>query len=71
MVVFVKSKIDFYKRREFLRRTWGAVNYLNGTKFELVFLMGKTNNKHAKALLDEEEARYGDLLQYDGPDDYV
>ena len=71
MVTFIKSKIDYNRRREILRRTWGSVNYLNGAKFENVFLMGNTKNKHLKALLDEEEARYDDLLQYDGPDDYV
>jgi len=71
MVTFVKSKIDYHRRRELLRRTWGSVNYLNGAKFESVYLMGYSSNKHAKALLDEEEARYNDLLQYEGPDDYV
>ena len=70
-MTFVKSKIDYFKRREFLRRSWGSVNYLNGAKFESVYLMGYSGNKYAKALLDEEQSRYDDLLQYDGPDDYV
>ena len=70
MVTFIKSKIDYYKRREFIRRTWGAINYLNGAKFENVFIIGKSKDPYVKMLLDEEEARYGDLLQFDGPDSY-
>jgi len=32
--------------------------------------MGQATDAATKALLDEEEERYGDILQYDGPDDY-
>ena len=70
MVTFVKSKIDHFQRREFQRRTWGSIGYLNGAKFETVFVMGKTKNKSIISLLDKENARFGDLLQFDGPDDY-
>nr|CAB3224819.1 Not3 protein [Phallusia mammillata] len=70
LVTFIKSKANYFQRRELLRRTWNAVSYMNGGRFEAVFLMGKTSHPATLNLLDVEEERYGDILQYDGPDDY-
>ncbi|XP_078493792.1 not3 protein [Ciona intestinalis] len=70
LVTFIKSKADNFKRRELMRRTWPSINYLNGGRFETVYLMGKTYDPVTTALLDEEQDRYGDILQFDGPDDY-
>ncbi|XP_076823296.1 beta-1,3-galactosyltransferase 5-like [Clavelina lepadiformis] len=70
MVTFIKSKADYIRRREFLRKTWTSLSYVNGARFETVFLIGKTQDPYVTALLDEEEERYGDILQFDGPDDY-
>lgn len=70
MVTFIKSKIEYFHRRKLLRETWGSVAYLDGARFENVFVVGKTDDKSLISLLDEEEKQYGDILQYDGPDDY-
>jgi len=70
LVTFIKSKTNYFKRRELLRRTWNSVSYINGARLEAIYLMGQATDAATKALLDEEEERYGDILQYDGPDDY-
>uniref|UniRef100_H2YYE7 Hexosyltransferase n=2 Tax=Ciona savignyi TaxID=51511 RepID=H2YYE7_CIOSA len=70
LVTFIKSKVDNFKRRELMRKTWPSINFLNGARFETVFLLGKTEDKVTIALLDEEHERYGDLLQFSGPDEY-
>lgn len=69
-VVFVKSTAGNYHRRELLRRTWAVLGYVGGARFDTVFLIGRTNEAGIQVLMDEEHQRYGDILQYNGPDEY-
>ncbi len=71
LVTFIKSRAINGKRRELMRRTWNGVCHMNGWNFKAVYLIGRAENEHVTSLLLEEQARYSDLLQYDGPDDYV
>lgn len=71
LVTFIKSRAINSKRRELMRRTWNGVCHMNGWNFKAVYLIGRTDSEHVTNLLLEEQARYSDLLQYDGPDDYV
>ncbi|XP_076822332.1 beta-1,3-galactosyltransferase 5-like [Clavelina lepadiformis] len=70
MVFFVKSAGPNQVRRELLRRTWASLSYVEGGRFETVFVIGKTNVPKYVSLLNEEHKRYGDLLQFNDFDDY-
>lgn len=70
MVTFVKSKTDHFAAREKLRRTWASVRILNNAEFRTIFVLGQTSANGIENLLGVEQSRYGDILQYDGPDDY-
>jgi len=69
MVSFIKSAAGNSWRRELLRRTWGSVMYVERGRFITVFVVGHAKGIGAR-ILEEEHQRYGDILQYDGPDDY-
>ena len=70
MVFFIKSA--FYKTniREFIRRTWAQLSYVDGFQCSIVFLVGRANTKKKQSLLDEEYARYQDILQMNISDGY-
>ncbi|CAK8674734.1 unnamed protein product [Clavelina lepadiformis] len=70
MVFFVKSAAPNQVRRELLRRTWASLSYVEGGRFETVFVIGKTDVPKYVSLLQEESERYGDLLQFNDFDDY-
>ncbi|XP_078486269.1 beta-1,3-galactosyltransferase 5-like [Ciona intestinalis] len=71
MVTFVKSTATRHKERELIRRTWASVSSVSGNRFETVFVIGETPSETANALIKEESERYGDILHYNGPDDYT
>ena len=70
MVQFVKSSAHSFYRREMLRRSWGSLRFVEGVRFETLFIVGWSNSSRTKRKLIEENEKYGDILQYDGPDDY-
>nr|CAB3262597.1 uncharacterized protein LOC100180747 [Phallusia mammillata] len=70
MVNFVKSKASHQEHRNDIRRTWAHKLYLNGSRMETVFIVGMSRNVTTEMLLRQEHEMYGDILQYDGPDDY-
>ena len=70
MVTFIKSAAANLRRRELLRRTWTSVCSMNGWSLRAVYVIGRTWHAATNRLLEEEQRRYGDLLQYDGPDNY-
>ena len=70
LVMVVKSKAANAEKREFLRRTWASVSYLNGWHFKTVYLIGLPKLDSEAALLAEEQARYDDLLLFNGSDKY-
>ena len=43
--------------------------YVERGRFVTVFVVGHAEGMAAR-ILEEEHQRYGDILQYDGPDDY-
>ena len=78
MVLDVKGKVLFVIKsathrgfaREIIRRTWASVRYLEGYKFTSVFVMGEAKTAKERALIDEEEERYKDILQLNVSDEY-
>nr|XP_002121312.1 N-acetyllactosaminide beta-1,3-N-acetylglucosaminyltransferase 2 [Ciona intestinalis] len=70
MVSFIKSKANSSNYRDILRRSWAATTYVDGGRFFYIFVVGKSENKSVEHDLVKEHERYGDILQYNGPDDY-
>ena len=70
MVIFVKSAVRRGMAREILRRTWAKVSYIDGFQFSVIFVLGRAADKASQALVDEEFARYGDILQLNISDGY-
>ena len=52
-----------------IRRTWGAIKYVEGGLFSTTFIVGTTAGK-VQALLDEESARFNDIMRVNESDDY-
>lgn len=67
---FVKSSAHSFYRREMLRRSWGSLRLAQDIRFETVFVIGNSNSSVTAAKLIEENQKYGDILQFDGPDNY-
>ena len=53
-----------------LRRSWGSLRLAQDIRFETVFVIGNSNSSVTAAKLIEENEKYGDILQFDGPDNY-
>ncbi|XP_076816314.1 beta-1,3-galactosyltransferase brn-like [Clavelina lepadiformis] len=70
MIIFIKSAASYGRRREWIRKTWGSIGYLDGVTFQTIFVTGQTDAR-TQALLDEEHSRYGDILQVDASDAYL
>lgn len=70
MVTFIKSTANNYLRREFIRKTWGSVKYTESGRFFFVFVVGRPDSDNTLSLVEEESARYEDILMYNGSDGY-
>ena len=70
MVFFIKSAIFRGNIREFIRRTWGQLNHIQGFQLSTIFVVGRAENEKLQSLLDEEYDRYKDILQLNISDDY-
>ncbi|XP_076817928.1 beta-1,3-galactosyltransferase brn-like [Clavelina lepadiformis] len=69
MIIFIKSAASYERRREWIRKAWGSIGYLDGATFQTVFVIGQAQES-TQALLDEEHNIYGDILQVDASDAY-
>ena len=70
MTVFVKSAAFNLEKRNRIRQSWGSVYQVNGATISTLFVVGKSNNDKFNNLVRIEHQKYGDILQYDGADDY-
>ena len=69
MFVFIKTAAPNNLKRMNIRKTWGAIKHVDGGLFSTVFIVGKREG-NMQALLDEESARFNDIMQIDESDDY-
>ncbi|XP_076816770.1 uncharacterized protein LOC143462470 [Clavelina lepadiformis] len=53
MIIFIKSAASYERRREWIRKAWGSIGYLDGATFQTVFVIGQAQES-TQALLDEE-----------------
>uniref|UniRef100_H2ZCC6 Hexosyltransferase n=1 Tax=Ciona savignyi TaxID=51511 RepID=H2ZCC6_CIOSA len=70
LVSFIKTKANSSHFRDILRRSWAATTYVDGGRFFYIFVVGKSGNASVEVDLAREQERYGDILQFNGPDDY-
>jgi len=66
----VKSKSSNHDRRSAIRDTWGKVYFLNQIRIEKVFVVGQADDPTVQEAIQAESDIYGDILQFEGPDDY-
>lgn len=67
-ITIVKSGIKNKGRRDAIRKTWGAIKFMDGVRFATVFIIGKTDVVGMQEDLQKENDLHGDLLQTDIPD---
>ena len=70
LMILIKSKVDNFKERLAVRKTWAQLDEYGIIK--RAFLLGRTNPSHEKIAhkLDEEITIYGDIVQQDFYDGY-
>ena len=66
----MKSKTTNFDRRVAIRSTWGQIYFLNQIRIEKVFVLGQVDDPAAQENLQKEVETFGDILQFEGPDDY-
>jgi len=69
MFIFIKSAAENSLRRMNIRRTWGAIKYIEGGLFSTLFIVGRANGS-SQAMIEEESTRFNDILQVNESDDY-
>uniref|UniRef100_H2XTZ0 Hexosyltransferase n=2 Tax=Ciona intestinalis TaxID=7719 RepID=H2XTZ0_CIOIN len=72
VVLFIKSRSNSFYRRQILRQSWASVSRVGNVNVSVVFVVGSLGVNHTrnKVWLLQENATYGDVLQYKGSDDY-
>jgi len=70
MTIFVKSAAANFEKRAAVRRSWGTNKQIYHAAITTVFVIGKSKNATYNDRVKYEHKVYGDILQYDGPDDY-
>lgn len=69
LVYLVKSAPEHFNRRIAIRESWGFEKRFSDVEIRRVFLLGY-QNKNIQSLLDEEQKKFGDLLQANFTDSY-
>lgn len=74
ILFLVKSALPNYEKRLAIRRTWGdeqrILFFEFGINIRTVFLVGTSPNWYHQLKLDEEDAKFGDIVQSDFLDTY-
>ncbi|XP_076123796.1 N-acetyllactosaminide beta-1,3-N-acetylglucosaminyltransferase 4-like [Alosa pseudoharengus] len=75
LLLAIKSTAAQVERRSALRDTWGRAGRIQGRRIKLVFLMGRSHDKvqghDLQPLLEWENRRYSDILQWDFVDSFL
>lgn len=64
----VKSAPGNSDRRNAIRQTWGSIKFLNGVRFETVFVIGQIDDNILQEKIRKEHEIFGDIAQTDIPD---
>lgn len=69
VVVLIKSAVENFDRREFVRSTWGSLE--NEPKFaRVIFFLGETRHKGLQRKIEQEISEKKDIVQYNMIDSY-
>ncbi|XP_076816275.1 uncharacterized protein LOC143462117 [Clavelina lepadiformis] len=49
MIIFIKSAASYGIRREWIRKTWGSIGYLDGATFQIVFVIGQAQENYSES----------------------
>lgn len=63
ILIFVESNARNSDRRQLIRSTWALPMLQKALNFKVVFLLGKSRNRIAQDVVDEEFYAYGDIVQ--------
>ena len=70
LLVYIHSAPENFDRRDIIRSTWGRVKEHNGTKVQLMFIMGTTSNLTHMQEIQTESSKKKDILMVDFVDSY-
>uniref|UniRef100_H2YYJ9 Hexosyltransferase n=1 Tax=Ciona savignyi TaxID=51511 RepID=H2YYJ9_CIOSA len=71
MTILVKTAPSNFENRKILRETWGKIRFFKGKIFSLLFMVGLAPSSSGLQMkLQEENAKYGDILQCNFVDKY-
>ena len=62
-IIFVHSAPNHFKKRHFVRSSWGKPNLMKGYYSRVIFILGTTNNHILTKKIYEEIKVHGDIIQ--------
>jgi hypothetical protein len=69
VVIFVISRVDGFKRRSIIRKTW-AQKIKQSIESKIYFAIGLTQDEKTQTGIESENSKYGDILQWNFIDNY-
>jgi hypothetical protein len=69
-LIFVFSRVDAFKQRNAIRKTWVKNIELNNMKTKVLFILGSTDSDSVQNNVNEENEKYNDLIQWKFIDSY-
>lgn len=69
MIAVVKSWVVNRKIRDAIRETWGQIQSVKGSQIHVVFLLAKVSAEKFQTNIEEENNKFGDILQVDAMED--
>ena len=69
MIFIVKSWLVNGEIRNAIRTTWGRVASIHGVGIHVVFLLAKSTSYITQTRIEEENQKFGDILQVDANED--
>lgn len=70
VTIIVTSSPEYFKRRSTVRRTYGKESLRDTYNFNLYFALGKSKNEMTQAMIEDEDAKHHDIIQWDFIDSY-
>ena len=69
-VMYIFSAPDNFKRRDFIRKTWGRTDIFKDVKSKTVFMLGKSKKNTTNSAIMKESSKYGDVVISDFMESY-
>jgi beta-1,3-N-acetylglucosaminyltransferase 7 len=69
-LIFVFSRVDAFKQRDAIRKTWAKNMNLENSKTKILFVLGSSESYSLNNDVIEEDEKYNDLIQWQFIDSY-